>query len=420
MRSQAAPAVLAAAALVSALALASCVNDPDPNAAYFRLEADPSLVSYSRVEIQLADSLGNLQATLYDDTLPDVERLRHLPAGPYRGGAARIILVGYRGNKVAYRETRVYDGARQIVLAVDVFRDEPSEPVPPIVTAPVPTVPARHAPSLASLPGDTLVSIRDSVPLPAEAEDADADLAGYSWDCDGDGKPEATGSLGGSRAKIRYGRSFADSGTHVCTIKVWDAQGLSVQGKATVRVAWDAPTADAGRDTIVEVETPILLHAKGEDGFGPIVTREWKIGNGEFKHIPQQETSVLAPSTPGDLVCILRVTDSDSLSTLDTLVVKVVYHSDNTLADLRPSAGRLEPAFRRDVHAYVAILGATDSLLTLFPKPNELHARVAISLANAVPAASGALPIAPGENPIIVQVTAQDGSTLQYTVTARR
>jgi hypothetical protein len=411
--------LLAGAALASAFALSSCMIGPEPDPAYFRLEADSSLVSYSKVTVQLADSVGNLQATLYDDTLPDIARLQRLPAGPYRGGAARIILVGYRGSKVAYRETRVYDGARQIVLAVDVFKDDSAEPVPPIVpTGPV--APAKHAPTLASLPGDTLVSIRDSVLLPAEAEDADADLAGYSWDCDGDGKPDVTGSLSGSRAKIRYGRSFRDSGTHACTIKVWDAQGLSVQGKATVRVAWDAPKADAGKDTVVEVETPILLHAKGEDGFGPIVTREWKIGNGEFKHISQQETSILAPATPGDLICILRVTDSDSLSTLDTLVVKVVYHPDNTLADLRLSAGSLEPAFRRDVHDYAAALGAKDSLLTLFPKPNEPHARVSISLENAVPAASGALPIALGENRIIVQVTAQDGSILQYTVTARR
>ncbi|MDB5051707.1 MAG: hypothetical protein JWO30_4778 [Fibrobacteres bacterium] len=402
----------AALAFLAAL-LSACVNAPDQSETYFRLEADPDLVTYHRITIQLADSLGNLQATLYDDSLPTLDRLIRLPAGPYRGGTARITILAYRGDRLAYRETRLYDGEIQQIISVEVFLVDPASPDPETVLA----KPGGHAPTFAVFPGDTLVTLRDSVPLNSEVVDQDGDLAGYTWDCDGDGHPEDSASLPGDyRSKIRFGRAYPDSGTHFCILKVWDKAGASVQGKVRIRVITDPPAARAGNDTTVVVESAIHLHAMGEDGMGPIVSREWKIGGTDFKPVTQQETSIQAPASPGDLLCVLRVTDSDSLTSLDTLRVKVIYSPDNTLSDLRTNIGGLEPAFRKDVRHYLVTLGQADSLLTITPKVSEPHARVTVEAADA----SGAVPVALGENSFTVGVTAQDGSTLQYSVTVRR
>ncbi|MEO7427192.1 MAG: hypothetical protein ABI036_18535, partial [Fibrobacteria bacterium] len=363
-----------------------CLNDPDRNDAYFRLEASPDLINYSRVTVRLSDSVGNALGTLYDDSLPSVDRLFHLPGGAYHGGTVYITILAYQGTRLAYEETRLYDGMTESVIsshinliAAPVALDSARPVVPPPASGtPVTPPPNGSAPILAAFPADTAVSIGDSIRLPAEAYDADVDLAGYAWVCDSVGRPKDSASLAGGRVKIPYGRSFAEAGMHRCVLKIWDRQGKSATAKVNINVLSDPPVANAGQDTIVGVETAIRLHAMGSDGFGPVVYREWKIGSGEFARVSLQETSIIAPKQPGDLVCILRITDSDGLTTLDTMVVKVVYNSDNTLAGLRTSPGKLDPDFRKDIHAYSLALGAADSLLTIIPTPAESHAKVSL------------------------------------------
>ena len=104
-----------------------------------------------------------------------------------------------------------------------------------------------------------------------------------------------------------------------------------------------------------------------EDGYGPVVSREWKIGSNEFKPMTHGEWSTLAPSTPGELVCILRLTDSDGLTGYDTMVVKVVHSSDNTLSELKSNLGVFSPGFRKDILDYMVTLAPADSVLALYP-----------------------------------------------------
>ena len=52
--------------------------------------------------------------------------------------------------------------------------------------------------------------------------------------------------------------------------------------------------------------------------------REWKLGPEPFTPVPQLETVHAAPAKPGTLVCILRITDSDGLVALDTVLVTVI------------------------------------------------------------------------------------------------
>jgi hypothetical protein len=300
--------------LAAALILAACGVQPEEDVR-FDLEADPALAAYPRVTVTLLDSLGNFRATLFDDSLADPGRLRRLPAGPYRGGPARIVIEGWRDGRPAYRETRVYDGETQKVLAVEI---EVLTPAPDSGVA----VPPRP-PVLEALRPDTVVSIGDPVAFWAEAADPDGDLRGFAMDCGG-GSPVDTGTLSGGRAAVRLGRRFPDSGTYTCRLQVRDGGNRAAEGRMRVRVERDPPVADAGKDTTVAPGGLIRLHARGEDSFGPIVTREWKIGPEPFMHVPQQETVREAPSEAGVLACILRVTDSDGLTALDTMFVTVI------------------------------------------------------------------------------------------------
>ena len=309
------------AALVAALCASACLESNDTGN-YFRLEAEPFLLSYSRIAISLDDTAGRRLALLYDDTLPSLRRLERLPARRYAGETARILIEGYKGPRLAYREKRLYEGRTQRLLDLEIERFEDTLPRGPVPVNPQVQVQARP-PVLASYPPDAEISIGDSVSLPAEAADADGDLASYLWDC-GPGGPRDSAGILGYGAKIRFGARFADPGDRICLLRIRDMQGQSAETRVRVKVELDPPWADAGRDTTVTAGSLVLLHAGGEDGHGPVVSREWSIGGGPFRAVAQTETSIPAPAGPGDLLCILKVTDSDRLSGLDTLVVHVV------------------------------------------------------------------------------------------------
>lgn len=296
---------------------------PAEDETWFDIEADPALTGYSRVTVVLQDSLGDPRATLFDDTLRSVMRLRRLSAGPYRGEAARIVLSGYRNGRPQYRETRHYAGVTQTVIAVDIF-------LGPFDTFAVEDTagPRPSAPVIAYRMPDTVVSIGDSIPFWALVLDADGDLAGYAYDCDGDGKFEDSAGISGPNVLVRKGGRFPDSGDYGCVLKAWDRGGRTGVARMAARVELDRPQAFAGEDTTVVAGTLILLHAHGEDRFGPIVTREWKLGEEPFVSVPQLETVHRAPLQPGILNCILRITDSDGLVAVDTLRVTVIASPD--------------------------------------------------------------------------------------------
>jgi hypothetical protein len=309
-----------AACAASGLLAFACLSSHE-SGDYFRVEAGPALLAYSRVAIRLDDTAGRRLEVLYDDTLPDLGRLERLPSRRYSGETARILIEGFKGRRLAYRETRLYEGRTQRLLDLDIERFEDSAaPAGPGVA---PAAGSAHPPELALFPGDTAVSIRDSVPLPAEAADPDGDLIAYAWEC-GPGGPRDSAALRDSRARIRFGVRFAEPGEHECRLRVWDLAGLSAAAAVKVKVELDPPWADAGRDTTVAAGSLVLLHARGEDRHGPIVSRAWSVDGGPFRPVPQTETSLPAPDKAGEILYILKVTDSDSLTALDTLVVRVV------------------------------------------------------------------------------------------------
>ncbi len=334
---------------MSILFLISCnlTNSPK-NGVYLSLESSANLSAYHRVAILMSDTMGNVQDTLYFDSLSDPSLLKKLPADKYKGNVVKITIKGYLQNTLAYQEVRLYDGKSQQVLSLDIAKTLPKEILPPTnpntnappsstanlpvnipVTSPItspanPLVVPPSAPSIDSIPFDTVLSIRDSVTLESKAYDRDGDLAAYSWDCNGDGIPEDSGAIQGFRATIQFGKRFKDVGQYSCKLSLFDKGKRQTSGTVKIKIELDPPTAIAGLDTTVTVGTKILLHAKGYDGLGSIWVREWKIGSGEFKPVLQQETFILAPTLPTDLTCVLRVMDSDSLYAQDTLMVHVV------------------------------------------------------------------------------------------------
>ena len=342
------------------------INNTPISATYLRVEGNAKLLTYSRVVITMGDSLGNMHDTLFNDSLSSLDKLNRLPVENYNGEKTTLGINGYYQKILAYSEKRFYDGKTQKVLSLDIIKnDNPAQSAAVTPTTPVnptqnrspspapspnstlpPASPANidtatridtakvnvfHLPTFKSFPHDTVVSIRDTVYLNTEVADPDGDLFRYTWDCNGDGLADDSGSLTGYTQKVGYGKRFKKPGNYTCRMNIWDKGGRTAFIEDAIQVLLDPPTAYAGKDTTVTVGTKINLNATADDRFDPIISRGWKIGDQPFKIILQSETVEIAPSTPQDLMFILTVMDLDSLTASDTLMVKVVANPADSL-----------------------------------------------------------------------------------------
>lgn len=86
------------------------------------------------------------------------------------------------------------------------------------------------------------------------------------------------------------------------------------------------PLVHAGRDTAVAPGATVSLRGTASDAFGgSIVKWEWSIGGAPFAQTSSGDTA-FSRGTPGAYAAILRVTDDDGNTALDTVVVAVTAH----------------------------------------------------------------------------------------------
>jgi hypothetical protein len=318
------------------VSMQGCQNiDPEASPSAFRIEGDTHWQDYSRLIIVIATPDEEVIDTLFNDSLESLSQLHRLQAPHYQGGQVLIGIYGYRGTSLVFSQGRDFDGASQRVLAI---RDTlpllgtptpilatpttPNPSTPTTVTPSKDSTPLLAAPQLIAVTGDTTVSIRDVVPMFAQVQSGGSRILKVTWDFENDGRIDDSTTKTPTGARFTSNPRYNGLGSYVCRVSVTTAAGKS-QADIRVSVIEDPPIADAGADTTVRPGTTLFLHAKGSDGYGPIVKREWQIGSAAFKAIGQQETQIIAPLIEGELRCILRITDSDGLTALDTLIVTI-------------------------------------------------------------------------------------------------
>lgn len=291
----------------------------------------------------------------------------------------------------------------------------------------VPVDIGNQAPEITLLRRDTVISIKDSIPMPAEARDVDGKVAWIGWDYEGDGRFDDTSagetagqSAGGSAG---FGHRYLEAGTYAAVFRAVDDNGKASQDTARIKVELDAPVADAGPDRTVTAGAGFDFSVKGTDGFGPIAKRELRLGSGEFVSLSSQDTVLTAPSQPSVIPIIVRVTDDDGLSDTDTALVTVVLSSNADLSGLVLSAGALVPAFQPNAQNYAAQVAFSDSLVSVTPTVREASTKIVVN-ALETPSGTASAPVKlnPGANPLAFQiiVTAADGSQREYKVSITR
>ncbi len=225
-------------------------------------------------------------------------------------------------------------------------------------------------------PRDTVISIKDSIPFWAQSASSDGQVRLISWDYDGDGAQDDTLSVNETSLTFRGGHRYNLAGVYKLALKVTDNSGRTVKDSARITVKQDPPKALAGADTLVFTGTKITLHAKGMDSLGVIVKKEWSIAGANFVTASQQDTAFTAPNSVSVLSCILRVTDDDGFSSLDTALITVALHREARLDGLSISAGKLFPAFHSDSLVYRDTVGLSVASIRLSATLHDVTANM--------------------------------------------
>lgn len=280
-------------------------------------------------------------------------------------------------------------------------------------------------PEILSISADTLISIKDSVPLMAKAKDLEGKVVWMGWDFENDGRFDD--SIKGDQAslELKSGHRYPKAGVFSAVLRVEDDSKKVRTDTVKVTVGLFPPTADAGNDTTVIAGTPVRFRVLGKDSLGSIATHELKIGSGPFLNLSHSDTSITLPGDSGSVVCVARVTDDDGNSDADTMVVtlKAPSLSNNDLAGLVPSAGTLAPAFKPLALAYSLQVAYVDSQISLTASTSDSKAEMAV---NGKPVESGKpsdpvdIKVGTAQDVFKVVVTAQDGSQKTYAISVTR
>ncbi len=283
----------------------------------------------------------------------------------------------------------------------------------------------NQAPQILNISKDTTISIKDSLKLFAKVKDFEGKVAWSGWDFEGDGIFDDSITTADSVVDIIFGHKYLAVGIFNAVLKVKDDVGKTRLDTVKVHVILDPPVADAGNDTTVMAGTFVEVHAKGTDKYGSLTKREIQIGSGAFLVLSKQDTLIRPPVETGKFNLIVRVTDDDGNSALDTMVVTVSTPilSNNSLASLIPSVGSLTPSFKAVTLLYSVVVAFTDSQLTIKATPADSGAKMAI---NGKPTAAGvssdpvSVLVGTTVNVFQIVVTAQDGTQLTYGVSVTR
>ncbi len=281
----------------------------------------------------------------------------------------------------------------------------------------------NQPPEIDGLPGDTVLSIRDSIPMTAIARDLDGKVVWAGWDYEGDRQFDDTLIAFASEVRSTLGHRYMQAGSYLAVFRAIDDLGRESQDTVRIRVELDPPITDAGPDIVAIANEALPVHVGGSDRLGTIVRREYKLGDGPYTVISGTDTVIQAPPEPAELKLVVRVTDDDSLTAVDTAKVSVILSANSDLSDLVISAGSLAPAFRPDVGNYAAQVGYGDSLVHIVATTRDPAAELTV---NGLPAVSG-VPVDPirigvGPNPgaFLVRVASPDGSMRTYSVSVMR
>jgi hypothetical protein len=195
------------------------------------------------------------------------------------------------------------------------------------------TIPLAHKnsrPIVKGLP-DTTISLNDTISFNVSASDSNIIIQKYYWNF-GDGSAVQCDTTAQGTISHKF-----PSKPMKCTTSVTLADSFGKIGtrKAVINVVTDPPTAFAGKDTTISVNSPILLNGTATQQFGRIDRYAWDFnGDGIWDDSNSTTgTTTITYNTCGMKKAVFGVCDDDGNFEKDTLNILVAtFVTDRVIA----------------------------------------------------------------------------------------
>ncbi len=211
------------------------------------------------------------------------------------------------GNKASYTPRADYFGLDSFIYkANDGITDSNNATVRLIISS------TNKAPT-ANAGADTSVQVNTPVALTATATDIDGTITRYVWK--EDNITLATTAV--------FDYTPKTEGEHTLTLTVTDNEGTTATDQVIVTATATpnlAPTANAGKDTTVQLGKSVTLTGSGVDTDGTIASHSWS-ENGAV--IATTAGFEYTPTTQGSHTLTLTVTDNDGATATDDINITV-------------------------------------------------------------------------------------------------
>jgi gliding motility-associated-like protein len=190
-----------------------------------------------------------------------------------------------------------------------------------------------------------------------------------------------------------------------------DLAGISLSA-GTLNPAF-TPGTHSYTTTISNADAGITVTPNTSDGTATVTVNHVAVASGT--------ASNTIPLTVGTNTIDIEVTAQDGTKQTYSIVATREASGNADLANLVPNAGTLSPVFSPSNQSYDISVGNTVTDIAFTPITSDATATVTVNnVAVTSGTASGNLPLALGQNVIIVRVTAQNNVPKTYTVTVTR
>ncbi len=182
----------------------------------------------------------------------------------------------------------------------------------------------------------------------ALASDADGEIMLYQWDFDDDGVTDHSSELSANAV-----HSYPDDGNYEAVLTVTDDDNATNRSSVIVTVMNVAPVALGSASTdSVSTLADVIFVADGHDSDGAVMGYEWDFeDDGTFDWVSSDpETAYHSYDDDGLYVAVLRVTDDDGATALDSLEITVTNRPPEAESDMTASGGTTDVGIEFDGH----------------------------------------------------------------------
>lgn len=280
-------------AALAAMILVQACRVSEEEAAFLNVKVDSTWTRYDKVQVILADAEGRPLDTLFDGRLTSPSQLGKLEASVFDGGRVQVILIGYLDGEVAKRETRPFDGGtgetgdKVVVVLIPLDPDDPGIPAS-LDLEPAAATLYTGGPALLLGP------------------------SGSGW---------AGRALAWTSADPAVATVAAGSVVAVAPGMTWiKAVYGSLRDSTEITVVTDAPVIDAGGDTVVQTNVPVVFQVRVRQETGGVADFRWSLDGDTLwddstDEVPATATLLSAPAriftAAGRIALRFQVTDGE-------------------------------------------------------------------------------------------------------------